>query len=579
MKTANTGNNLARRVAVCLALVLLTAYVYAGTSANGFINFDDPEYVTKNPVVQQGLTWHGIGWAFRATEQANWHPLTWLSHMLDVSLFGVQPGPQHLVSVALHAISALLLFLALDGLTGALWPSALVAALFAAHPLHVESVAWIAERKDVICGLFWMLALCAYSRAVKKPGGTSYGGVAICFSLALAAKPMAVTLPLVLLILDWWPLGRFHNPFELQDPSKDSVRRSSDLLLCLKEKVPLLSISLIAGIATLALQWRGGAVKSVISHPLGLRLENTLVSTALYPLKMLWPQGLGVFYPLPSTPLPRWQWLAAALFLAVLTLTAAALWRRYPWLAAGWIWYLVTLAPVCGLIQVGEQARADRYAYLPSIGLTFALAWGAAGGARRFPTLRVLIPAGAVLATVMLAEVAREQTGRWRNSETLFRHTLAVAGESSLLRTNLGGALIQLERWEDALREYDIALGADPDDLVAWFNTGIATGKLQRWGKSEAAFRKVVDADPTDHKALFNLGNTLAKQQRWEEALEVYRAVIEADPGDGEARFNMGMIAVSLGDREAAEAQRTALEAIDKRLANNLGQFMARRGW
>jgi Tfp pilus assembly protein PilF len=544
-----------RRIVVCLALALLTAFVYGGTSKNGYINFDDPEYVSKNPVVRQGLTWQGLAWALRSTEQANWHPLTWWSHMLDASLFGDRPGPQHLVSALLHATAAALLFLSLEAMTGAPWPSALVAALFAAHPLHVESVAWIAERKDVLCALFWMLALYAYSRHARKPGAAGYLAVTACFALALMAKPMAMTLPLALLLLDWWPLGR----------------RS------FLEKVPLLALSLISGVVTLAVQSAGGAVTA--RHPFGLRLENALVSTAVYQVKLLWPQRLGVFYHHPGASLPGWQWPLAGCCLAAVTLAVVRLRRRHPWLATGWAWYLATLAPVSGLVQVGEQGMADRYAYLPSVGLTIALVWWAADLPRRSPVLRAAVPAAAVSAVVALGGVAREQAGRWRDSETLFRHTLAVAGESSLLRTNLGGALLDLERWEDALREFDIALRANPNDEVAWFNTGIASGKLQRWARAETAFRRVVAANPADRKALYNLGIALAKQQRWAEAMEVYRALVMDDPGDREARFNLGMIAVTLGDRETAVEQQAALESISGRDAANLRAFIEARGW
>jgi len=517
------GPALLRRIVVCIALALLTALVYGRTLENGYVNFDDPEYVSKNPVVQQGLTWRGIGWALRSTEHSNWHPLTWWSHLLDASLFGDRPGPQHLVSALLHGVSALLLFLVLEAMTGVAWPSALVAALFAVHPLHVESVAWIAERKDVLCGLCWMLALYAYSRYARKPGAAGYLAVTGCFTLALMAKPMAVTLPLALLLLDWWPFGR----------------------KALREKLPLLTLSLLAGVVTLAVQSAGGAVSVAAPPPLGLRIENALLSAVAYPLKLLWPQRLGVFYPHPGASLLWWQWSLAGIFLATVTLAVLLLRRRHPWLAAGWFWYLATLAPVIGLIQAGAQGMADRYTYLPSIGLTIMLVWGAVVVARRAHLPRALIPAVAAVAVAMLALIAREQAGRWRDSETLFRHTLAVAGESGLIRANLGGALIELGRWEEALRELDAALRANPEDPVAWFNAGIAHARLQHWREAAAAFRMVV----------------------------------EAKPGDREARFNLGMIAVTLGDRATAEEQRAALESISPRDARILGMSLAGRGW
>jgi protein O-mannosyl-transferase len=512
-----------RRIAVCVAVALLTAFVYGSTWRNGYIDFDDPEYVGKNPVVQQGLTWPGIVWALRSTEQANWHPLTWWSHMLDASLFGERPGPQHLVSALLHAISAMLLFFALEAMTGAPWPSALVAAIFAAHPLHVESVAWIAERKDVLCALFWMLALYAYSRHVRKPGAASLSAVAACLVLALLSKPMAVTLPLALLLLDWWPMGRRN----------------------FREKIPLLALSLLSGVVTLAVQFAGGAVKTGASHPFGLRLVNALVSTVVYPFKLLWPLRLGVFYPHPGPTLPLWQWTLAGICLATVTLFVVLLRRHQPWLAAGWAWYLIVLAPVSGLIQVGSQGMADRYLYLPSIGLTIALAWWATALGRLSPILRAAVPAAAVSTVVALAGVAREQAGRWRDSETLFRHTLAVAGESGLIRANLGGALVDLGRWEEALPELDAALRANPDDVVAWFNIGIAHARLQHWREAMASFRRVIDAKPGDH----------------------------------EARFNLGLVAVTLGDRRTAEEQRVALESVGSQDAGRLRAFMEASGW
>ena len=517
-----------RKAAVCIALLMLTAMIYARTSANGFINYDDPEYVSKNPVVQQGLTWQGAGWALTATENANWHPLTWWSHLLDVSLFGVRPGPQHLVSAALHAISALLLFLALDGLTGVVWPSAMVAALFAAHPLQVESVAWIAQRKSVLCGLLLIIGLHAYVRYVRRPGRARSAVLIAVFSLALMAKPIAVVFPLWLLLLDWWPLGRITG-------------WTPGFSLRLKEKLPLFALSLAVGVITLFTQLKGQAVKSLVSYPLSVRLENGLHALAVYPLKFLWPTNLAVFYPHPGAGLPGWQWLGAGL---LLTAVAADAWMRRrtrPWLVVGWSWYFVTLLPVIGIVQVGEQAMADRYAYLPSVGLGFVLAWSAAAAVRRAGAVRAALPAAAVAAIVVSALLAREQAGRWRDSETLFRYSLAVAGESSLIRANLGGALSEEGRWQEGLREDYLALSDNPNDTQAWFNAGVACGTLERWGDAETAFRKVVELDPSDR----------------------------------EARYNLGILAVRRGDVKTAREQRDALDALDKHFAEKLGLALA----
>jgi hypothetical protein len=355
----NAGSFRSTRFAVVAALFLGTFALYARTGGHEFVAFDDDDYVVKNEHVQAGLTWHGIGWAFTTTHAANWHPLTWVSHMLDVELLGMRPGWHHLVNALLHALNAVLLFLFLLRATGATWRSALVAALFAVHPLHVESVAWVSERKDLLSTAFGFAALWAYSRYAERPSILRHAGVALLFTLSLLSKPMWVTLPFLLLLLDHWPLGRVVD------------RR---LLL---EKVPLLVLSLLSSVATFLAQSSGGAVAS--QHvALGLRLGNAATSCVVYALQMFWPADLAVFYPHPGDGLSIGTAVGAAVVVTGLTAAALSCWRRVPWIPVGWFWYLGMLVPVIGIVQVGAQARADRYTYVPLVGLFVIVAWSAA---------------------------------------------------------------------------------------------------------------------------------------------------------------------------------------------------------
>ena len=538
-----TWRGMTRDTLAGLILALLVAGIYAQTADHAFIAFDDSEYVLANPVVRAGFTAKGFLWSLGTTEQANWHPLTWWSHMLDVSFFGLRPGAHHVMSALLHLSGSFSLYLVLNGMTGAVVPAALASAVFAAHPLHVESVAWIAERKDVLSGLCWMLTLLAYLRYVRRPSPGRYSAVATLLVLSLMAKPMAVTLPVVLLLLDWWPLGRLSPPLSGTSAGCCGIS-ARELRRCFLEKLPLLAISLAAGIATLVIQDSGGSVKTLARFPLGLRLANALRSTVQYQMKFLWPQDLGVFYPHPGTGLPWWQGVFAGLLLAAVTWGVISRCKAHPWLTLGWLWYLVTLAPVCGLIQVGEQAMADRYLYLPSVGLSIMVLWGGAALARRLGIPRAVATLAAVIFVVVLALVARTQAGYWRDSITLFTHTIQVAGESPTMHTNLGVALLDAGRAEEALREHEAALLLEPGNAKTWFNRGTA----------------------------------LAKLRRGEEARASYLQAIEYQPGYIEARFNLALLAVTIGDRDLAVAQYQALQALDPIRASRLAAFIPARG-
>jgi tetratricopeptide (TPR) repeat protein len=506
---------------ICLALLVATFAVYAPVRHFDFVNFDDPEYVRDNPHVRAGLTPQTVAWAFSSTESANWFPVTRLSHLLDAQLFGMRPGPQHLTSVLIHALAALCLFAFLLRATRARWPSAFVAMLFALHPTHVESVAWVAERKDVLCALFWFLALWAYVRYSERPSAGRYLLVLLPFCLGLMSKPMIVTLPLVLLLLDYWPLGR---------------RRA------LREKIPFFALASAAALATYWVQRGSGAVEALTAFPLGLRLENALLSYVVYAANTLWPTRLAVFYPYPSQ-IPLWLPGLAAAALAAISIAVLRSARSRPYLAAGWLWYLVTLAPVIGLVQVGAQARADRYLYVPMVGLAIMLAWGAADWLRRAPRLRPAVAALAAAACLASAALAAAQVRHWKDSEALFSHALAVTDGNYLAHHNLGVALAEMPgRLPEAMAHYQAALAIQPGSARAHTDLGNALARLPgRAPEAVAEYREALRLSPDSAIPHNNLGNALAGiPGRLPEAIAEYQAALRIDPDYAEAHNNLG---------------------------------------
>jgi len=524
-----------RRLFVNLLLILLVLGIYGQTAGFDFINLDDDVYVVLNPRVNTGLSPGTIAWAFTGTAGGNWHPVTWLSHMLDVQLFGLAPRGHHLVNVLLHATNALLLLLLLQRLTGSLWRSALVAALFTAHPLHVESVAWVAERKDVLSTLLGLLAILAYLGYARKPEKARYLLALGLFTLGLMAKPMLVTLPAVLLLLDFWPLGRYGGIGAA--PRNAGGRGRVPLGRLLGEKIPFVVLALGSGIITLGVQSRGGAVKSTDLFSLQDRLANALVAYVSYIGDMLWPTGLAVYYPHPAGSLPAWAGMAAA---GVLGLVCAAVLQqagRRPHLAVGWFWYLATLVPVIGFIQVGTQARADRYTYLPLTGLFIALAWSLPRprrGAARAYAFAVL----AAMAVGLLALGARVQTGYWKDSVTLLSHALDVVS---------GGRPTQ----------------APPRSMLLYFNLGNAYSDRAQHAQAIESYKLAIADYPWHAKIYFNLGNSYAALGQHREAVTAYQKAVELAPDFADAYFNLGdsYLMLGLGQESArAIAQATALE-------------------
>jgi protein O-mannosyl-transferase len=533
---ASRSSNLAFPLAI---LAVATVAAYARVGSCGFVNFDDPLYVTENPHVLAGLTLDGIRWAFTTFATGNWHPLTWLSHMADVSLFGVSPGAHHVVSLVLHVLSTSLLFVMLARATGASWRSFAAAALFGLHPLHVESVAWIAERKDVLSGLLSLATIALFVRGVRRGGALSLGPALGCFALALLAKPMAVSLPFALLLVDAWPLGRVGRvPF-------------ARLVL---EKAPFLALAAGSAAVTVVAQRSVGAVHSLGSLPLAPRLANALVSYVAYLGKLAWPAGLAVFYPF-RLAIPAWQWLAALALLAAVTALALA-WRgARPWLAAGWLWYLGTLLPVSGVVQAGSQAMADRYAYLPSIGLGVMVAWGAAELIGR---LRAPVAAGAGLgaaAGLALGAVTFTQVGAWTDSLALYRHALAVTRHNAFVEKNLGATLQQLGRLEEAAPYLDAAVRDDPRWADAWYNRGLVREGLGRYADAAGDYAAAARLDPGRAAAHLRLGAALFHQGRAAEAVPELERAVALAPGDADARDALGAALATLGRYAEAEVQ------------------------
>jgi Flp pilus assembly protein TadD len=551
-------------LAVCGLLLLAVDLVFGQTARFEFV-YDDGIYLCENPRVAHGLTIKGVTWALTSTHANNWHPLTWFSHMLDCQLYGLRwPGGHHLTNVLLHAANSILLFLVLRRMTGDLWPSGFAAALFAIHPLHVESVAWVAERKDMLSGLFFLLTLAAYVGYVRRPFSLlRYLLVAALFALGLMAKPMLVTLPCVLLLLDYWPLGRYSPPF----------------MRLVAEKLPLLALAgLSCAVTPLA---QGQAVQSWEFMPLSARLANALVSYAVYLGQLFCPLGLAAFYPHPGTAIPLWQIVGALLLLAGIFAVALAIRRRCPYLLVGWLWYVGMLVPVIGIVQVGQQARADRYTYLTQIGLYVALVWGAAHVSRRWSHRRWVCTAGSTVVLLLLAVGASRQTSFWRDSETLWTRALACTSRNAAAHNNLGMTLVSGGQIDEGIAHYQKSLEIDPDDIEAHNNLGVALMERGQVDEAIGHYRRALQLKPDFTDAHNNLGNALASRGRKEEAITEYRKALESTPDDTHVRNNLGVALAGRGQVDAAIAEYRQAVEIKPDYADahhNLGLALARRG-
>jgi protein O-mannosyl-transferase len=545
-----------------LAFLLVTAIVLSFAEVRGFafVNYDDNEYVYDNPPVRAGLTAHGLTWAFTAVHSANWHPLTWLSHMLDSELFGLDAGWHHLSNVALHAAATVVLFGALRALTGSPLRSAFVAALFAVHPLHVESVAWVSERKDVLSALFWAGAMWAWARYARRPAPGPYLLVVLLFVLGLLAKPMVVTLPFALLLLDVWPLGR--TP--LAKPAGEPVPVATFGAL-VREKVPLFAISAIASVVTFLAQRAGGAVTTLAALPIPIRFENAIVAYAAYLGKTIWPTGLAAFYPY-RMPLPTAEIAIAAVVLVAITLFALRIFRTRPYVLVGWLWYLGTLVPVIGIVRVGDQAMADRFTYLPHLGVFLVLAWGVPDLLSRRPAARRLLVPLAVATVLACVVVTRAQVSHWRDSVTLLEHALAVTERNHLAEMNLSAALLERGEAEAALDHARRAVDLDPADSRVHVNYGVALARMGDPDRARASYERAIGIDPENRMAHLNLALLLSEEERWDESMREYREVLLRDPAHAKAHAGLAWILARVGRRDEAIASYERAIAADSGL-------------
>ncbi|MGB3399547.1 MAG: tetratricopeptide repeat protein [Candidatus Deferrimicrobiaceae bacterium] len=559
---------------VACLLVAATLVVYGQIGRHGFLHYDDDQYVTENPVVRSGLTVQGVAWALTTTHFSYWHPLTWISHMTDVEVFGLDARAHHFVSLSFHAANAVLLFMILFRMTGALWQSGFVAALFALHPLHVESVAWLAERKDLLSTFFWLLAIGAYLRYVRRPGVAQYLVVLLLFMLGLMAKPMVVTLPVTLLLLDYWPLQRLSRDASPPDsPGNElSARRSGPHIL--GEKIPFVLLSVACGVITLLSPGVQGASSSLERLPLNIRGANALVAAAGYLGKTIWPSSLAVYYPHHEGALASWKIAGAAALVGGITILVLRMARRRPYLVFGWFWYLTTLLPVSGLIQVGGQSMADRYTYVPLIGIFVMISWGVADMASSWRLRAPALAATAFVALFVLAFVSWRQAAYWQDDRTLFSHAIDVTSDNYLAELNLGVALERGNKVDEAIPHYTEALRIRPFYADAHYNLAVALGRKGRINEAALHYGRVLQIRPRDANAHNNLGFLLFQQGRLEEAIAHYQEAIRINPRFALAQSNLGSALGRQGKIDEAVVHfRAALrDSPDDVLANyNLG--------
>ena len=568
--------NIRYDVLICLFLVIATLIAYWQVRNHNFLSFDDHLYILHNQHVNNGLSLKSISWAFSFTDIAYWHPLTWLSHMLDCQLYGLNSSMHHTTSLIFHIINCLLLFLVFKGTTGAVWKSAFIAALFALHPINVESVAWVAERKNVLSTLFWMLTLLTYCYYSLQPGFYRYFLTLFCFLLGILAKPMLVTLPFVLLLFDYWPLERLRYS---STTNTDRYKKASLLHLIL-EKLPFF---LLAGasiyISSLSVQHHG-IVVSTESVSMKLRVANALVSYVKYIEKMIWPKNLAVFYPFPDT-VPLWQILGAALFLVCVSILVFRA-RAKPYLVVGWLWYIGTLVPAIGLIQAGLwPSIADRFAYVPLIGLFVVIAWGVPDLVARWRYKKIVLATTATVLLLIFTAASRSQNRYWANNIALFKHSLDVTNDNDVAHQKLGEALAAQGKTDEAIRHYYEALRIKPDLVAAHLNLGVALREEGKINEALKHFSMALRAEPDCAEAYYELGVTLEKQGNFDAAVRHYSEALRIKQEFVKGHNNLGNAMARQGNFESAVYHYNEALKINPNYAGahyNLGMIYANKG-
>jgi len=540
---------------VPLTLIVINLALFWQVQNHGFIDYDVHRYIIDNPNVRSGLTYKGITWAFTSTCEGNWHPLTWLSHMMDCDLYGLNPKGHHLNNLLFHITNTILLFLVLRRMTNALWRSAFVAVLFAIHPLHVESVAWIAERKDVLSTFFWGLTIWAYIRYVERPLVRRYVIILLFFTLGLMSKPMLVTLPFLLILIDYWPLRRFKPPLSRKYDWKDCadsiyIRPGHRYILnLLLEKAPLFALAAVSSIVTFMVQQSWGAVKSLESFPLKVRIANSLVAYAGYLGKTLWPQKLAVLNPHPGDSITILQVFGSGLLLAAITVLVIRMARKHAFLLVGWFWFIGTLFPVIGLVQVGLQGMADRYTYVPIIGIFIIAVWGIPVILKncRHRKIILAITAGIILLFTSVSTV--KQVSYWQNSITLFEHAIDATNDNFIAHYNLGVIHSRLGYLSKAARHYSAALEIDPNSSDANCGLGYTFSQKGNFEKAIHHYHKALKIDADHEKAHNNLGVALVTVGKVKDGIPHFLEAIRISPGYQEAAHNLSVALEETGDK------------------------------
>lgn len=549
---------------LAIALIIIAALPYYGAWNFEFVNFDDPEYITNNQNVMSGLTWQSLRWALTANDAANWHPLTWVSHLLDVEYFGLEAGAHHLVNVVLHVVNTLLLFTFLTQASGCAVRSAVVAALFAAHPLHVESVAWIAERKDVLSTFFMLLTLHAYLAYTRRPTWLGYLSVFVLLALGLMTKPMLVTLPFLLLLLDAWPLNRIAvTPFDRIQACR-----------LIKEKLPFFALVAVSSVITYLVQQEGGAVASVDKIPLMLRVSNALVSYVEYMARMFVPSGLAVLYPYPES-IPVWKSLGAATVLTAVTVMAVRVRKNFTYVTVGWFWFVGTLIPVIGIVQVGSQAMADRYTYIPLVGLFILLVWGSYDLLGKKSSKRAPLAVITVSIVVALAVASWVQARYWINSESLWVHTLDVTRNNYRAHNKLGIIMADSGRQASAIKHYRAAIKINPEFSWGHNNLGNALASAGKLEESLEHFKTAISLSPDYASAYNGMGSVLDDLNRVDEAIELYRKALMINPGLSSAHNNLAAAFAKKGQIDQAIIEIDAALDIDSGNVTYQKNFLA----